>query len=43
MTGFAAAVALGKDVLVEVLVQKAFTALFIPYSLPKLIIVDSAR
>ena len=43
VTGFAAAVALGKDVLVKVLARKPFSAFFIPYGLPKLIVVDSAR
>ena len=43
MTGFAAAVALRKDILVEVLARKAFAAFFVPYELPRLIIVDSAR
>ena len=43
MTGFAAAVALGKDLLVEVLGRKTFAAFFVPYGLPKLIIVDLTR
>ena len=43
MTGFAAVVALGKDILAKVLARKTFVAFFMPYGLPRLIVVDLAR
>ena len=43
MTGFAAAVALGKDIVATTLAGKAFAAFFVPYGLPKLIVVDAVH
>ena len=42
MMGFAVAMVLGSDFSFEMLARKAFAAFFMPYGLPKLIIVDAA-
>ena len=42
MMGFAAATTLGKDLSAETMAQKAFASFFVPYGLPRLVVVDTA-
>ena len=42
MMGFAAATVLGSNLSAKTLAMKAFSAFFVPYGLPKLIVVNAA-